>query len=334
MFLHMTSLLPLMLAAAPAFAVDEQDKVRCVKFNRQQQTAVTACMDGVVAWWSPELQLAGACKLPGNCPGPQSLLLQDNLVVVGTQRAALLIDGRVGSAPVASVVVGEAPQRKRQRLETPAAAASATSAAAAEDEQSAAGAFRREQHDEQQQQQTDDMYSGESSESYTESHDELSDDAEDAARGEAEQVLGGNHQQQQQQEVDTEAAQRLLAGRLLASLRSNDTEEQWRLQQQLPGQVVYALQRFVETELRSQQARAARSGMSSEDLRLYQQHGDSRLRYAEGPRDRLVAHVSGSICVEDQGGFGTSGVSGYWQSLLRMKCSVAYMMLSHRTGCM
>jgi hypothetical protein len=319
-----------MPAAAPAYV--EQDKVRCVKFNRQQQTAVTACMDGVVAWWSPELQLAGACKLPGNCPGPQSLLLQDNLVVVGTQRAALLIDGRVGSAPVASVAVGEAPQRKRRRLESPAAATLAGTAAA-EHEQSTDRAFLVEQEEaqqqqQQQQQQTDDMYSGESSESYSGSDDELSGDAEDAATGEAERFLGENHQQQQQR-VDTEAVQRHLAGRLLAALRSNDTEEQWQLQQQLPGQIVYAIQRFVETELRSQQARAARSGMSSEDLRMYQQHGDSRLRYADRPRDRLAAHVSGSICVEDQGGFGTSGVGGYWQSVWCIECGVVAAMLSH-----
>jgi hypothetical protein len=292
-----------------------QDKVRCVKFNRQQQAAVTACMDGVVGWWTPELQLAGACRLPSNSPGPQSLLLQNNLVVVGTQRAALLIDGRVGRAPVASVAVGDAPQRKRRRLETPAAAAET---AAAEDHH--------------HQQQADVTYDGEVSESYIESDDDTSGDAEDAAGGEAEQVPGSDLQQQQQQQGgDAGAAQRHLADRLLASLRSNDTEAQWRLLQQLPGQVVYAIQRFVETELRSQQARAARSGLSSEDLQFYRQHGYSRLRYADGPQDRLVAHVSGSICVEDQAGLGigTSGVGG-WQRMLCSVCSVDFATLSHQ----
>jgi hypothetical protein len=302
-----------------------QDKVRCIKYDQQQQAAVTACLDGVIAWWTPELQLVGACKVPGKFSGPQSLLLQGNLAVVGTQRAAVLIDSRVAHTPVASVTVGGAPQRKRRRIdvETPAAAGE-TVASADAGVQAADACWQQTQQWNQQQEQQQQLRQWQRQETDDEeasgsfdSDDRTSSNTDDEAALEvAEQAEGhgeqGSSQQQQQQGIDPGSQQRQLAGQLLASLRSNDIAEQQRLQHQLPGRVVYAMQRFVEQEMRSQQARTGSDDMATADLQSYMQRGSSvRLRYAEGPQDRLAAHISGSVCVESHHGLVANGVSAF-----------------------
>uniref|UniRef100_A0A383W3K0 DDB1- and CUL4-associated factor 12 beta-propeller domain-containing protein n=1 Tax=Tetradesmus obliquus TaxID=3088 RepID=A0A383W3K0_TETOB len=306
---------PLQFAAEPGAALStvryHSDKVRCVKFDQQQQAAVTACCDGVLAWWTPELQLAGACMLPSKFAGPQSLLLQGNLAVVGTQRAAVLIDTRVAHKAVASVDVADAPQRKRRRVGAPAAdsvGGGLTADAACQRAQQ----WNQQQQQQQQQQQWQRQEGGTDDEEPTSSDDESdtlsSADADEEAASYAEQVAGSEQQQQQQQGIDPGSRQRQLAAQFLASLRSNNIAEQQQLQHQLPRRVVYAIQRFVEQEVCSQQARTGSPAMGAADLQCDGQRGSSRLRHIAGPLSRLAAHVSGSICVEGHNGSVGNGV--------------------------